>query len=389
MRLFLLSFCCAATILLVGCSDDTNSVGNKLIKPGDKFTIADTTLPAVKDTVFNVSSLNGFGATTVVGKTADLEAKAWLRFNYGLVPDSLGSCTIDTVQLYLTVNYTWNAPASPAEYEVREALSGWTQAGATRDSLPMMQIGTTVLGRLNDTVSMNKEVLINLDSTVVRRWLTFLNNPTAAPMYGFVIVPKPGMLTGAFGWLSSSSSTGMPTMVVHYSGRNGVRDSLTFSSSEDTFIASANVTTNPELEVRAGVTTWSKVQFDLSSVAKAAIINNAVFELTQKSSSTLLGVGSPDSIYAFISKSGGPPSKIDSTYRLLGTRKLNTSSVNPVYDFSVTSYIQFLITPGTPYDGIVIQAAFNNGSVDHMVFSSTKDPDPTKRPRLLITSSKK
>jgi hypothetical protein len=393
MRLFLLTFCCAAAIFLVGCSDDTNSVGNKLITSNDKYVIADTTFIAVKDTVFNVSSVNGYGPTTVIGKTNDVEAKAWLRFlpalASGTLPDSIASCTIDTVQLHLTVDYTWNAPASPAQYEIREALSGWTQAGATRDSLAMLQIGQSVLGRIADTLSVNREIVVTMDSTAVRRWITYAKDATASPMYGYVIVPKPGTTTGAFGYYSSTSSASYPKLVVHYSGTNGVRDSLTFIYSEDTFIASAQATTAPELEVRGGVSTWSKLIFDVSSLSKAVIINNATVELTQKSSSTLLGVGAPDSVYAYISKAGGTVSTIDSTYRLLGKRKDNTSSVDPVYVFTVTPFIQYLIAPGSPYDGIVVHAAVNNGAVDHMVFHSTKDPDATKRPRLLVTSSKK
>ena len=389
MRIFLLSFCCAATILLAGCSDGTNSVGNKLINPNEKYVIADTTLFAVRDTVFNVASVNGYGGSSIAGHTADLDAKAWLRFLAASIPDSLKSCTIDTVQLYFTVSYTWSAPASPAAYEIREALSGWTQAGATRDSLPSLQIGTTVLGRITDTLSLNREVVVMLDSSTVRRWFTFVNDATQPATYGYVIVPQPGRTTGAFGFLPSTATTGFPKLVVHYYSANGTRDSLTFSSSEDTFIASANVTTTSDLEVRAGVSTWSKLQFNVSGLAKAAIINNASLELTQKSASTLLGVGTPDSVYAYISKAGGIPSSIDSTYRLLGTRKANTGSVDPVYVFTVTPYIQFLIAAGTPYDGIVLHAAYNNMSVDHMVFSSSKDPDVTKRPRLLVTSSTK
>ena len=165
MRHFLSTFCCAAAILLAGCSDDTNSVGNKLIKASEKFVIADTSLQAVRDTVFNVSYPNGYGTNTVIGKTNDVESMAWLRFVSSTLPDSLKSCTIDTVQLHLTVSYTYNTPLPSSEFQIREALSGWTEAGAIRDSLPMMQIGTTVLGRIRDTLSLYREIVVSVVST--------------------------------------------------------------------------------------------------------------------------------------------------------------------------------------------------------------------------------
>jgi hypothetical protein len=375
---------------LAGCSDSPNSIGTNLIKTDEKFVIADDTLYTVKDTVFNVSSLNGYGINTVVGKSNDVEAVAWLRFISGTLKDSLKSCTIDTVQLHLTVSYTWNAPTLPGEYQIFEALSGWSQTGATRDSLPMMQIGTNVLGRITDTLSVNKEIVVPLDSTAMRRWIATLTDSGAAPMHGFVIKAKPGTTPGAFGYYSSTAVAGFPRLVVHYVGTNGVRDSLSFIISEDTFIASAQTSINPtELEVRAGVSTWSKLQFNVSELSKAAIINNATLQLTQKSSGSRLGAGTPDSLYAFLSKAGGSVSTIDSSYRLLGRRKTNTSTTDPVYVFTVTQYLQFMIASGTPYDGIVVHAAYNNASIDHMAFYSSKEADQTKRPALFVTTSKK
>lgn len=387
MRLFLLTFSCAATLLLAGCSDNANSVGNKLINPNEKYVIADTTLYTTLDTVFNVSAPNGYGAMTVAGKTSDMEAKAWLRFLPQTIADSLGGCTIDTVQMHFTVAYTWNAPAAPAEYEIREAITGWTETGLSRDSLPTMQIGTAVLGRITDSLLLGREIVTILDSTSARRWITFALNPTTAtPMNGYVIVPKPGMTTGAFGFYSSTSSTLYPTLVIHFA-KNGVRDSLVRTVSEDTFIATANVTSKPQLEVRGGVSTWTKVKFDVSGLSKSAIINNASLELTGDPSGILIGNGTPDSLYAFLARNGTGPNIIDSTYRLLGKRKDNTSTTAPVYVFTVTPYLQYLIAPGSPYDGIVLHAANNTACVDHLTFYSSKDPVAANRPRLVVTSS--
>ena len=88
MRHFLLTFCCAAAVLWVGCSDNTNSVGNKLIKASEKFVIADTSFQPTRDTVFNVSYPNGYGVFTVIGKTNDVESQAWLRFVTSALPEA-------------------------------------------------------------------------------------------------------------------------------------------------------------------------------------------------------------------------------------------------------------------------------------------------------------
>jgi len=375
-------------MFMVGCSDDTDSVGNNLINPNEKFSIADTTLFAVRDTVFNVSSANGYGGSTVAGKSADMEAKAWLRFVPGTVPDSIKACTIDSVEMHLTVAYTWNAPVTGAEFEVREALSGWTQGGLTRDSLSLTQIGSTVLGRIADSLVLNRELTVLLDTTSARRWITWALDATQPVMNGYVITAKQGTTPGAFGFYSSTSTSLYPEIVIHYYDKTGKRDSLTVTTSEDTFIATSAVTTQPRLEVRGGVSTWSKLAFNASGLAASAVINNATLELTQDPSATLLGTGTTDSVYAFLSRTGGGPSLIDSTFRLNGKRKTGTSPASPVYEFTVTKYMQYLIAPGSPYDGIVIQAGYNTACVDHMTFHTSKDADPAKRPRLLLTYSK-
>jgi hypothetical protein len=374
---------------MAGCTDNVNSVGNKLIGSNEKFIIADTTLGAVSDTVFNVSYPNGAGATCVIGKTNDVEAKTWLRFLTGALNDSIRTCTIDSVELRLTVSYTWNAPAAPGAFEIHEGLSGWTSAGLTRDSLASLQFGGAVLGQITDSLTLGRQLHILLDTATVRTWITTGLDAAVQPKFEFVIFAKPGTTPGVFGYYTSAgSSTNYPTLIVRYH-KNGVRDSVYAVTSEDTFIASAAPTTQPELEVRAGVSTWSKMRFDVTSIPQSSIVNNATLELTQKSSATQLGVGTADTLYAYIAKKGTTPQSIDSTYRILGRRKDNTTSVDPVYVFTITPYIQFLITPGTPYDGIVLQAGSNIASVDRMTFYSSKDPDATKRPRLLITTSKK
>ncbi|HLP16509.1 MAG TPA: hypothetical protein VK470_09650 [Bacteroidota bacterium] len=390
MRNFLILICCATAGLVFGCTDNVSSVGNALIGSNERFIIADTTLVGVSDTVFNVSAANGYGGSCVIGKTNETNALAWLRFTSTAVKDSLGACTIDTVELRLAISYTWNTPGTPAEFEIREALTPWTQEGLTRDSLSAAQYGTAVIGRITRTLAVNDTIVIPLDTATVRRMLAYAINPSsAAPFYGFVIIPKPGTTTGMFGYhTSNGSSTVMPTLTVRFH-KNDNYDSLYFKYSEDTFVASAKATTNPVLEVRGGVSTWSKITFDLNQIPKESVINNATLELTQISASTQLGVGTPDSLFAFIARKGTDPSSIDSTRRIVGVRKSGTTSIDPVYVFTITTYAQLMIAPGSPYDGIVLHAADNSGSVDHMTLYSSKDPDASKRPRLLVTASKK
>ncbi|MGE5314116.1 MAG: hypothetical protein ACM3Q4_05440 [Acidobacteriota bacterium] len=372
---------------MTGCTDNTNSVGNSLIGNNEKFTIADTTIGAVSDTVFNVSAPNGSGAVNVVGRTSDVESKMWLRMSTGAVSDTLGLWAIDTVELRLVVAYTWNPPSAPAEFEVREALSGWTQAGATRDSLSQMQIGSQVLGRITRQLNLHDTITVQLDTAAIRRMLTFSSASGAAPFYGFVIVPKPGTTTGMVGFASAVNSLGGPAMTIRLS-KNGTYVTMpVLTYGEDTFIATANRTTGPELEVRGGVSTWSKLKFDVSGLSPSLIINDATLELTQKSE--LLGAGTPDSLYAYLSRKGNAPSAIDSAYRIPGKRKSGTGTTDPVYEFRITPYVQFMIAQGSVYDGIVLHAPDNLQSVNHMVFYSSKDADVTKRPRVLITTSKK
>ena len=385
----------------IGCTEEPNSVGNTLIDEKDKFLLFNDSLSTVSDTTFTVALVNGFGSSMLVGKTSDAEAKTLLKFDYSTILDSLRTATFDTAYLRITVNYTWNTP--PSQCEIHEVLSPWSYNSVTKDSLPSLQIGTSVAGTISDSLSYSKEIYVKLDTSIVRKWIAAYLDTSKPRFQGFALQIKTGSVSTGFSGIypMNTSSTVAPLLRIKFTSKSGRRDSLDFYSGQSTFLATGNYTTQPSIEIRGGVGIRSRMRFTFSDNLKRTIsdtlnpkptVNNALLELTQNSTASQLGVGTADTIVATlgIKATSQAPDTSNTQIYVYGKRN-GTSTTNPVYVFDVTSIAQRWISGINENEGIVLRTAADNSSVDRMVFFSSKDKnvDASKRPKLYLMYSKK
>lgn len=388
------------TLLLIGCAEKPASVGNGLPNIDGAFTIYYDTLTAASDSSYVIPYAAYPGLTDLTGRlNANEEFVSLIKFVPGGGIDSLRTATIDTVELRMTVTYRYFPAAAPVKLNIFEITSAWTDTGLTSTTFPSVTMGGTPIGSFSDSMNYTQVVTALItDTAAIRRWAyTYYDTSSAIPeFHGFAIRAPLGTTTGLVGFSSFNSFTVyLPSLFIRYT-KSGRRDSIAFSTGIDTYApVTTGSTVYPSITTRGGFGVRSKVKFDTQplfhgdSVSKP-IINNAVVELTLDTASSVFGGYSPDSVTAFFGLSGEYDASDLSSY-VYGIRQAAVAGRSPVYAFSATKmtdkWTQYF--NGVQNNGVTIRWAAEYGTAEKAVFFSNKNTDPAKRPRLIVTYSKK
>lgn len=390
-------------VSFIGCSKEPTAVGSKLFPNGEKFAAHDTTLSALGDTTTRVAPVNGSGFNVLVGNQSSIDCKALLRFDV-TIPESLTTVQIDTARLSLTVNYSWNAaslitpasPATPATFDIDEVTTLWSAASVTADSLSSLSLAPTnsmpITVTSQDTFTVGKILTAQIDKHLLRKWIA-ISADTADTLtsrfFSIAVVTHPGLTNvGIWGFTQFGTST-PPSLVVIYE-KNGVKDSVTFNTGEDTFLATGGLLPSPDyIEVQGGISIRSRVRFSMKPVSDSTnkvIVNNATMQLTLNNSASALGNSTEDSLLAFFSGSDAFPDSIQPASFAYGYRQ-DTSQTNSVYVFNLTTMAQQWINSPSNNFGVALRSLNDYSSVDKLVFYSIKSP--TKAPKIVVTYTKR
>jgi len=306
---------------------------------------------------------------------------------------------IDTVRLYLTVNYSWSTPVPTpsATYDIKEVQTPWSAASVTIDSLPGLSLATTnstpISVTSQDTFTVGKILTSQIDTSLVRRWITIAADTadTLTPRFFSLAVEAHRLLVNTGIWGFDGFTTGTPPSMVVIYEKNGIADSVTFSTGEATFLATGPPLPSANyLEVQGGISVRSRIRFSMKPVSDSvnkAIINNATLQLTLNNPAKILGLGSEDSLLAYFSGSDTPPDSVISTDYAYGYRQDTASTSNSIYVFSITAMAQQWLNSPSNNFGVAIRAINDNESVDRLVFYSIKDT--VRAPKISVTYTKR
>ena len=378
-------------LFIIGCAEKPKSVGNGLPNIDGIFNILDTTLISTGDTTYITTFARGTGLSDLVGKISPTEeAVSLVNFIPGGTIDSLKGATIDTVEMRMTVNYVYKPSTFPVVLNVVEVKSSWSQATFNSDSLPSLMLDTKTIGTFSDSMNYSNVTIARLDTATVRKWATSYSDTNAPRFYGFAIQSPAGISNGIIGFSSFSDYISyVPILLIHYT-KNGVRDSLSYYSGEDTYATKySGPTIFSPITVQGAFGIRSKVFFDLNSFVNKPIINNATMELTLDTTVSLFGGYSPDSVTALLGMSSTIVDQADSTIYVYGYKTTTTAGQSPVYSFSITLIADRWVRSVKPNYGLSLRWAAEFGTVEKAVFFSSTAADITKRPRLKITYSSK
>jgi hypothetical protein len=386
-------------LLITGCAEKPTSVGNGLPNIDGSFTILYDTLYAVSDSTYKVSYAPGLGLSNLAGRLSPTEEIVTLiNFTPSGAVDSLRGASIDTVELRMTVNYRYFA-GMPFQLNIQEVKRSWSQSTFTSDSLPALTLGTTTLGTFSDSMTFAALTQARItDTAAIRRWaVSYYDTSSLVPdFYGFAIRSPLGISNGVVGFSTFNNfSIFVPSLLIKYT-RNGRRDSLSVLTGEDTY---ATVTTGvpsvTPLTMRGAFGIRSAVRFDhrrlldSTDASNIPIVNRATLELTLDTLNSSFGGYSPDTLTALLGMSATDTDRSDSTIYVYGFRKAVAAGQSPVYAFNITSIADRWVRGVKPNYGLTVRWAAEFGTTEKAVFYSRTNTDAVKRPKLIVTYSKK
>lgn len=386
----LLYSCIFLTLLLLSaCAEKPKTIGGSLIDPTDVFTTDTISFYSYGETSYRFPFATGFGSSTLSGNTNNTdEAIALYRFIPTSIIDSLKSATIDTAEFRLYVNYRLKANTFPQQFDIKKINSSWSQGTFTYDSLTSTFVSDSIIGTFSDSMKYGSVATAQLNTNFIRRWAdTFIDTGNHDQYFGFAVQSKSQGIVG-FSTFSSSSSTA-PRLVIKYT-KNGIRDSISFTSGEDCYVTryTMPVLYTP-IVVRGGFGVRSKIHFNIDTLKNNPIINNARLELTMDTSRNILDSFSPDSLIALLSFSNTVTDSSSDFIYTYGYRKTDTTATNPVYIFNLTNITQRWVNKVNTNYGISLRWAAELSTAEQAAFFSSTHTDPAKRPRLYVTYSKK
>lgn len=390
----------ALLLLAAGCAEKPNSVGNGLPNTDGDFVMLYDTLSASGDTSYTVAYAPGSSLSNLAGRlNANESVVTLLDFTWTSLLDSLRGASIDTVRLMLTVNYRFATAAPPLTYSLVEVKTPWSAATFTKDSMAQLQLGTTVLGTFSDSMNfLSIPATFITDTSVIRRWAdSFYDTSSSAPVFhGFAVIPQTGASQGVVGFGSFNNYVAYaPTMVIKFT-RNGRRDSVIFTNGEDTYgTISTGAPLPSPITLRGGFGVRSKVLFDhqklrdTMNTAVKTTVHQALFEMTLDTAASTFTGFSPDTVVAIMGMPDGDIDRSDSSVFAYGVRRAGTAGQPPVYSFKVTNMADLWVQGLKVNKGITLRWGAEYGTTERAVFYRYNDAVPSRRPKLIVTYSKK
>lgn len=375
-------------ILVLGCSDDPsvlNSVGTQMLLT--KIVVKTDTLGAsTSSTLKQYVPMNG--RTNLLGRSGGYSAYMLVHFYPSYLPQR------DTV-LVLSASLGlrgvgWFGDSSAAfSFNAYETSRSWGQSTFTWDSLAGLYNSDpgSLRGSYSGTIAQDTEwVSMNLDTAMVRRWLQPI---THTDNYGIILIPTPNanVVRSFHEFQFGSNDSLYPKLTVIARNLAGtVTDTAVYKVGQDTFVGNIdNLNSNPELVyAQAGVSYRSTMKFDVSSIPRGAIINQAQLTLVYDHASSRLNRFTADTAVA-------AHTLLDAAdytkFELQGTRStVDSLTSTGKFRFDIRRQVQYWIRNASTNHGLLLRPANANefSSFDLLTFFNQSAQDTTKRPRLIV-----
>ncbi len=379
-------FAVLATIL-PGCSDDPsalNSVGTQLLQT--KVVVKSDTLHAVSSSSFR-QYISMDGRTNLIGRSGGYTAYTLLHFYPAYIPQR---DTVVVVSASLSVRAeTWFGDSLASfGFSVHEINRQWGQTTFRWDSLGSGFFNTNAAGTYAGTAARDTQwISVNLaDTAMVRRWL----RPIALPNsnYGVILFPSPNtnVVRGVHAFEFGSDTLYPRLTVVARNIAGTVTDTTIYKVGQDTFVGNIdNLNSNSELiYAQAGVAYRGLVRFDVSSIPRGAIINQAQLTLTYSRGTSILNRFTSDStIVAYALQNASDYTKFESVGAVAKSALATANS----FVFDIRHQAQEWIRDQSLNYGLVLRTTNTSefSSFDLFTFYSATAQDSTTRPKLIVT----
>ena len=281
----LLLLCLFVLLSLNGCEEEPSELGLNYIPPGDTFRTK--TLDSQTDTILITESntrkyINtSASANLLVGLFQQYISKALLKFKD--ITQDYDSATVLSATLNLKYNnYYFEDSLGVTSFNVYSLINSFDFSEIEYDELTSANIGSTVLGSYNGTLTDSAEISINLNNQTVQDWLNYAAD-TNYPVknYGIVMLANSSTNTIKSFFASNTDESIRPSVTVIVS-KNSVVDTLNLNISESVSLNTVPVSIIPaeRFVLQSGVSFRNIMKFDLAKLPPNVIINLATLEFT-------------------------------------------------------------------------------------------------------------
>lgn len=374
------------SLLTMNCADDPTSLGLKFL-PSNETTgvmIFDSYLDSMvmtsKNFKYRVNSY--FSPNLIVGQTANYSSKALIKFSN--LPDDKDSAVVNSAYLVLKYkNYYFPNTAADSlgqiSFDIYKVIQNINYQTVTLDSVTSSTFGTVTQGSYTGIPTADtQEVVINLNTTLVRDWFEYAADPNySVPNYGIALSPNASSSVLKAFYSSQTGSDVKPKIVVIYT-KYGDTDTLFHDISETMFLADVNLTPLPErFYLQAGVSYDQIMRFDVSKIPSTATINDVQLILT---------LDSAGSIFTRISNKGLAAAFVTDS-ALIKTEGFIFDGIVSGNQFvfrtrMMTAFQRWL--NNTSNQGLMIIPGAQTSNLDLFSFYDVNASDPNKRPRVII-----
>lgn len=374
-------------VLFAGCSDEPsalNSVGNQLLL--SHLTVKTDTLQAVGSSTFK-QYVPMDGQVNLVGRSGGYTAYTLIQFFSFYIPER---DTVSVVSARLDIlGETWFGDSSGTlSFNVYKINHGWAQSTLRWDSVsadPGFYDASSARGTYAGTVTADSAwISVDLDTAMVRRWiqpLIYTDN------YGIILVPTQNcnVVRGvhAFGFGADSLFAHLTVIARNVAGT--VTDTTIYRVGQDTFLGNIdNLNTNASLMyLQSGVVYRSMLKFDVSSIPRGAIVNQARLTLRYDAGSSRITRFVRDTAVA--AHALLDPADF-SKFELAGSRGAGAIATSDSFEFDIRHQVQYWLSNPSLNNGLLLRATSVNefSSFGLFTFYNESAQDVTRRPQLVV-----
>jgi hypothetical protein len=381
--------CCVFFILmllnLTSCSDSPTSFGSALLGGNNIYV---KKLDSISDslqqhsTYFKTVVALGNSTGEVLGKNQSLKSSVLLNFNFtisGQIYTDLDSLNILSAYVKLIPYYKYGDSTANLDFNVYKILQYWTYSGFTSDSLSNFKYDVSDVS--SNRIITDTLVTFNINTTLIKNWLYDYKNNSSSNTFGIYLTPTNNS-NRFIGFYGNSTSTYEPEIVVVVQKQDlSYQDTLYFDGIANTHVVEGNipVLNSQHIAVQNGLTSRSKLWFDVSKVPFNAVINSAIVTLTLDTTTSSFGTTYTDGIYGYVVADSVSDS-IDVSYTFTLTRTNNQYIGNAQYLANKwlrdRTNLGIIFTSETPLEGLELFSFFGSQATNI-----------NQRPRLTVTYS--
>jgi len=371
--------------ILLSCSDEPSSIGVNLIADDlinvSSFDTKDTPIFQTSTYYKKIVPL-GLSSKILIGKRDDIVASTLMKFLFFL-DDSLkddflnDAININEAFIELTPQYTFTDTTASMDFTVHKINSDWSANTFTIDSLPGLAYDPEDLSsnkNFTDTL-----YTFDLNSDLVLSWIKNSYDSTLERNNGIFYKPteSSAKVVGFQALTTTSTDAAKIKIVIEKPGT--FIDTVKGFIFLDVSVVNSDSLILPEGEigVQASVTNQSKLFFDITSIPKDIIINNADLILSADTLNFITGSSFSDKVKAF-RITDSTKSEIDENNGVILLRQ------NDTYTGNITDIFSSWILNNNA-QGLIIQSENIVEGLELFTFRGSDYPDSTLRPRIRVT----